>query len=140
MPQYLWIRIAVVVAVIGASIWYLYPPGRTINLGLDLQGGIHLVLGVEVDKALENVVERAGADLRAALEKKGIGAQVTRQGATSVLVQLNSPQAFNDAQTVMKDFTNFTAKSSDAAAGRVELALTESEATRLRDFAVRQAV
>jgi preprotein translocase subunit SecD len=140
MPQYLWIRIAVVVAVIGASIWYLYPPGRTINLGLDLQGGIHLVLGVEVDKALENVVERAGADLRAALEKKGIGAQVTRQGATSVLVQLNSPQAFNDAQAVLKDYANFTAKSSDAGAGRVELVLTESEATRLRDFAVRQAV
>jgi preprotein translocase subunit SecD len=140
MPQYLWIRIAVVVAVIGASIWYLYPPGKTINLGLDLQGGIHLVLGVEVDKALENVVERAGADLRAALEKKGIGAQVTRQGATGVLVQLNSPQAFNDAQGVVKDFTNFTVKSSDAAAGRFEMALAESEASRLRDFAVRQAV
>jgi preprotein translocase subunit SecD len=140
MPQYLWIRIAVVVAVIGASIWYLYPPGKTINLGLDLQGGIHLVLGVEVDKAVENVVERAGADLRTALEKKSIGAQVTRQGSTGVLVQLNSPQAFNDAQAVLKDYTNFTTKSSDAAAGRVELALTESEVTRLRDFAVRQAV
>jgi preprotein translocase subunit SecD len=57
-----------------------------------------------------------------------------------VLVQLNSPQAFNDAQAVLKDFTNFAAKSSDAAAGRVELALTESEVARLRDFAVRQAV
>jgi preprotein translocase subunit SecD len=140
MPQYLWIRIAVVVTVTAASIWYLYPLGKTINLGLDLQGGIHLVLGVEVDKAVENVVERAAADLRSALEKKSIGVQVTRQGSTGVLVQLNSPQAYNDAQAVLKDYTNFTTQSSDATAGRIELALTESEVTRLRDFAVRQAV
>jgi preprotein translocase subunit SecD len=140
MPQYLWIRIAVVVAVIGASIWYLYPPARTINLGLDLQGGIHLVLGVEVDKAVEAVVERTADELRGALEKKGIGAQATRQGPAGVLIQLTSPQAFNDAQGVLKDFQNFTVKSSDAAAGRIELALTESEVGRLRDDAVRRGV
>jgi preprotein translocase subunit SecD len=65
---------------------------------------------------------------------------VTRQGSTGVLVQLAAPQAFNDAQAVLKDFTNFTTRASDAAAGRVELALTESEVARIRDFAVRQAV
>src|SRR5262245_47802027 len=107
MPQYLWIRIAVVVAVIATSVCYLYPPGKTINLGLDLQGAIHLVLGVDVDKALEAVVERSAVELRGALEKKGIGAQVSRQGTTGVQVQLTSPQAVNDAQGVLKDFTTF---------------------------------
>jgi preprotein translocase subunit SecD len=140
MPQYLWIRIVVVVTVIAASVWYLYPMGKTINLGLDLQGGIHLVLGVEVEKALEAVVERSAAELRGALEKKGIGAQVSRQGTTGVQVQLTAPQAVNDAQGVLKDFTNFTTRSSDPAAGRIELALTESEVTRLRDDAVRRGV
>ncbi|MBI3458411.1 MAG: protein translocase subunit SecD [Candidatus Rokubacteria bacterium] len=140
MPRYLWPRIAVVAAVIAASIWYVYPPRKTINLGLDLQGGIHLVLAVDVDKALENVVERSGADIRAALEKKGIGAQVTRQGATALLVQLTSPQAFKEAQTVINEFPTFTTRSADAAAGRTELGLTDKEAARLRDFAVRQGV
>ena len=129
-----------VVAVITASVWYLYPPGKTINLGLDLQGGIHLVLGVEVDKALEAMVDRSAAELRGALEKKSIGAQATRQGSTGVLIQLTSPQAFNDAQVVLKDFANFTTRSSDAGAGRIELALTESEVARLRDDAVRRGV
>ncbi|HEV8675170.1 MAG TPA: protein translocase subunit SecD [Methylomirabilota bacterium] len=140
MPRYLWLRIAVVAAVIGASVWYVYPPRRTINLGLDLQGGIHLVLGVDVDKALENVVERTGTDVRAALEKKGIGAQVTRQGTADLLVQLTSPTSFKDAQNVLADFPFFTTRSADAAAGRFELTLTEQEAARLRDFAVRQGV
>ena len=139
MPRHLWIRVALVVLVIAGAIWYLYPPAKAINLGLDLQGGIHLVLRVDVDKALENVVERAASDVRSALEKKGIGAQVTRQG-TALIVQLTSPQAFNDAQKVLGDFNTFTTRTTDATAGRVELALTENEAKRLRDFAVRQGV
>jgi preprotein translocase subunit SecD len=140
MPRYLWLRIAVVVTVIAASVWYLYPLRKTINLGLDLQGGIHLVLGVDVDKAVENVVERAGSDIRAALEKKGIGAQVTRRGVTDLVVQLTNPQTFDQAQAVFPDFGSFAIKTTDKAAGRVELALTEKEAARLRDFAVRQGV
>ena len=50
MPRRLWLRTVLVVLVVAGSIWSLYPPRKTINLGLDLQGGIHLVLGVEADK------------------------------------------------------------------------------------------
>jgi preprotein translocase subunit SecD len=39
-------------------------PDASINFGLDLVGGIHLTLGVEVDKALENSLARMGADIR----------------------------------------------------------------------------
>jgi len=46
MPRNFRTRAAIVLVVLIASIWALYPPKKTINLGLDLQGGIHLVLGV----------------------------------------------------------------------------------------------
>src|SRR3990172_1018406 len=101
MPRYLGLRIALVAAVIAAAVWYVYPPRRTINLGLDLQGGIHLVLGVDVDKALGSAAELAATDLRAALEKKGIGAQVAPQGATGLTVTLTSPPPFNDPHAVI---------------------------------------
>ncbi|GFH62375.1 MAG: preprotein translocase subunit SecD [Candidatus Desulfovibrio kirbyi] len=39
-------------------------PSGKINLGLDLKGGIHLTLGVEVDKAVSNALALAGQDLR----------------------------------------------------------------------------
>src|SRR6266545_1807883 len=125
MPRYLWLRIAVVTVVIAGAAWYLYPPRRTINLGLDLQGGIHLVLGVEVEKALASAAERTAADIRGALEKKGIGAQVTAQGTNAVLVMLTSPQAAKDAQGVLNEFQTLTVRTADAAAGRFELTLTE---------------
>lgn len=41
-----------------------YLPDSRINLGLDLKGGIHLTLGVEVAKAVSNSLALTGQDLR----------------------------------------------------------------------------
>lgn len=45
------------------SWWSRFLPTDRIQLGLDLQGGSHLVLEVKVEKAVENTVERLKADL-----------------------------------------------------------------------------
>jgi preprotein translocase subunit SecD len=58
MPRHLRFRIALVVVVIAVSAWYLYPLKSAINLGLDLQGGIHLLLGVEADKHVASQTDR----------------------------------------------------------------------------------
>ena len=50
MPKHLRLRIALVLVVVAVSVWYLYPLKSAINLGLDLQGGIHLMLGVEAER------------------------------------------------------------------------------------------
>src|SRR5216684_2675960 len=89
MRRNLGLRIGLVVVVIAVSVWYLYPPRTSINLGLDLQGGIHLVLGVDVDKALEAQVERAGNTVRGELEKKGIAiSKIERRGIADLAIQI----------------------------------------------------
>jgi preprotein translocase subunit SecD len=141
MRRHLGFRIGLVVVVVLGSLWYLYPPKKTINLGLDLQGGIHLVLGVETDKALASQTDRAAEDLKGALEKKGIGVtKVAREGNTAVVVQLASPQNWNDAQTVAAEFVNFERRNADQGAGRFTLAMADKEIGRLRDLSVRQGV
>ena len=72
MPRHLRLRVGLVLVVVAVSVWYLYPLRSSINLGLDLQGGIHLVLGVDAEKALENQIERTAADAKAALDRKAI--------------------------------------------------------------------
>jgi len=148
------LRIGIVAAVFVASLGYLdahlmvarllgynVAAPKPINLGLDLQGGIHLVLGVEVDKALEAQVERAGDTMRADLEKKGIGvAKIERRSATELVVQLASPQTWNDAQAVFRDMAIFETKEADQAAGRAVLALRPREAALLRELAVKQGL
>jgi preprotein translocase subunit SecD len=141
MRQNLWFRISLVGVVIALCVWFLYPPKKTINLGLDLQGGIHLVLGVDVDKALEAQVERAGDTIRGDLERKGIAVtRIERRGPTELQIQLASPQQWKDAQAVWNDMGVFDVKEADHATGRVVLTLKPREAAQLRDLAVRQGL
>ncbi len=47
-------------------------PDAAVNLGLDLKGGIHLTLGVDLDTALANAVTSYGQDLRVEAREKKI--------------------------------------------------------------------
>lgn len=52
--------------------WSSFLPQEKINLGLDLQGGVHLILEVEVNKAVESHLERVVEDLKHDLRKNKI--------------------------------------------------------------------
>src|SRR5256884_489744 len=141
MPRNLRSRVTLVAVVVVLSGWYLYPPKRTINLGLDLQGGTHLVLGVEADKYVASQTDRAAEDLKATLERKGVAVKrIAREGDATVVVELASPQSWNDALTAAAELQNFGRRDEDQAAGRFKLVMSERVVSRLRDDAVRQGL
>ncbi len=71
-------RIIATLIVLGLGLAYMMPsipgvsgsplgkflPGDPVNLGLDLKGGIHLTLGVDMDTAMHNNLARIGDDLK----------------------------------------------------------------------------
>jgi protein-export membrane protein SecD len=58
---------------------------REFKLGLDLQGGLHLEYSVAVDEAVENKLDRVGAELEAAFrEKKDVKVSAQRKGLDEV--------------------------------------------------------
>lgn len=79
-------RIALSMLVFFVSVIYVLPsvpgiqgsplakllPKAQISLGLDLKGGIHLTLGVDVAKAVANALAQTGQDLRAEAQRSGI--------------------------------------------------------------------
>src|SRR5262249_11788468 len=134
MPRNLWGRSSIVAGVLAASLWYLYPPGKTINLGLDLQGGIHLGLGVDVDQYIATQTERAAEDLKAGLERKGVAVKrVARDSLSGVVVELANPASWNDALTVAGEFGAFEIGQRDEKAGRFTLAMRDRQVNQLRD-------
>ncbi len=127
--------------VLAVSLWYLYPPRKSVNLGLDLQGGIHLVLGVDVDKYVASQTERAAGDLKSGLERKGVAVKrVVREGLSTIVLELANTTNWNDALTVAAEFTAFEVAQRDDKAGRFTLAMRERQITQLRDDAVRQGL
>jgi preprotein translocase subunit SecD len=74
-------RIGIIVAVIVLSIWAFVPPREKIKLGLDLKGGVHLVLRVKTDDALRVETETTVERLRDSLTREGV--QFSKVEATS---------------------------------------------------------
>lgn len=60
-------------------------PGKTVNLGLDLQGGSHLLLKVEMDEVIAERIDGLSGTARSVLRKERIrpvGLRKTRDGIT----------------------------------------------------------
>ena len=123
--------------------WSTFLPASRIQLGLDLQGGTHLVLEVKVDKAIENSVERLRADLIKIAREKGVsGLSVEREG---LRLHIKAPAAnAEQARGIFKsEFGNLVeAKPSQTISGATDfyLTLSKEELRSLRDYAVDQTL
>ncbi len=65
-------KLGLIVGVVALSAWLIYPPKETISLGLDLQGGSHLVLQVETSAAVKSEVDLAINRIGQMLKEKSI--------------------------------------------------------------------
>ncbi len=86
-------RVIIILGVITASLFLTFPIQKHVNLGLDLKGGMHLILHVETEKleanAKNDAVLRAIEILRNRIDSIGVGETVIqRQGENEILVQL----------------------------------------------------
>jgi preprotein translocase subunit SecD len=125
------------------SWWGSFLPTDRINLGLDLQGGSHLVLGVKVDKAIENNVERVRGELTNVFREKGVsGVTVEREG-TQLQIKVSAANAERVRGILKSDFAYLAeAKTPQTSAGSTEfyLTLSKDEMRSLRDYAVDQSL
>lgn len=86
-------RFLVILGITAAAIYFAFPIEKHINLGLDLKGGMHLVLKVENEKlsgqAKEDAVLKAIEILRNRIDGLGVGETLLqRQGENEILIQL----------------------------------------------------
>src|SRR5882672_414273 len=76
-----------------------WAPARHLNLGLDLQGGIHLVMKVEVDRAVREKAVRRAEEIHADLERRDIkGAEVKGDPETGIVTVLAKGDTFTKAK------------------------------------------
>lgn len=86
-------RFLIIFAILAACLWFSFPLQKRINLGLDLKGGMHLILRVQTEKLSENArkdaVMRAMEILRNRIDGLGVGETTIQiQGENQILVQL----------------------------------------------------
>ncbi|ADW19084.1 protein translocase subunit secF;protein translocase subunit secD [Desulfobulbus propionicus DSM 2032] len=121
---------------------YLAPAG--LKLGLDLQGGMHIVLQVDLDKAAENSLDLSASDFKSALAAKNINAVRMDTGTpNAILFTLPNTSAIETVKQILKEnFPNLDSQV-EAEAGtfpRITLRLKSEEVEFIRKNAVNQSL
>jgi preprotein translocase subunit SecD len=113
-----------------------------IHLGLDLKGGIHLVLQVMTDDALNATVDDAVGSARGQAASKGITiASAHRIDATSFEVAGTEPARVKDMRDILRDyFRSPDWEVREPAEGRFVVRMTDPYVNALRDRTVKEAI
>ncbi len=131
------ILILVVVALAG---WSAYPLSEEIKLGLDLRGGMHLVLEVQTEDAVVSEMDRAAERIREEAREEGLtGVQVNR-GEDHSLIVTGVAQGEGDAAVGRIRQSYLPEWEWDRAGDRIVFELPLGAVEEVRNQAVRQAL
>jgi preprotein translocase subunit SecD len=114
-------------------------PSRRLNLGLDLQGGIHLAMGVDVDRAVKAKVARRADELEQFLKEKGVAVTGAAPVGDGTRVELRAADLQQVRSTVLDQYGDEMQEVSGAPEGAAWFGF---RAQAIRDFqakAVEQA-
>ncbi len=132
--------------------WPGWIPNQQINLGLDLQGGSHLLLEVDVDTVISDRLESLESEVRRTLRSKRINYTGIGIEELAVRVRLTNPEQRDEAVEALRDlsqpittnaFLNVGAQDLEVSvdeSGIARLLLTDEAIAERRRAAVEQSI
>jgi len=121
-----------------------YFPKDKIRLGLDLQGGMHLVLEVQTEKAVESTVERLSNNLKETLMDKNIRFKnLERVKGVDISLEIAGKEAGDELGKVLHDnFPDLEIRNSEIVDGKEKtfLKLKDKKIEDVKKFAVEQSL
>ncbi|MHB8110444.1 MAG: protein translocase subunit SecD [Syntrophorhabdaceae bacterium] len=124
------------------GVWKKYLPSDKIHLGLDLKGGMHLLLELDTTKLMDNIVERRVGTLKDAMISDGVRFLGIDRKGSAIEVSVRPDQK-------EKLFNVVGSKFSDLKAGparqegdllKVDFVLPETQLASIKENAVNQAL
>jgi preprotein translocase subunit SecD len=145
-----WRAVSVIVVII-VSVVYILPtinpslwPHKKINLGLDLQGGMHLVLEVDTEKAVESTIERISQEMRSFLKNEHIRhISLNRIDGSRISVELQGQENIDKFQKLLdKEFKDLRilSRSTHNETLTMILDLPDKESSQIKKLATEQAL
>ena len=124
--------------------WKTYMAPEGLRLGLDLQGGMHLVLKVNLEKAEENALEFAATDLKDSLAEQSISAvRTTSSSADTIIFTLPNTSAVDQVREIAtEDFPDITTRieTKEGSFPRIFLTLKQEKKDYIKVHAVEQSL
>jgi len=110
------------------------------NLGLDLRGGVHFLLEVDLDSAVDKARDRALLDVKTELRKAGIRYKSVKQNAGGqLLVKLRQDsQRDKGMRVISRNLTEMNVAAVEGELSQFTVSLAAAEIENIRKFAVEQ--
>ena len=117
-----------------------WPSKNKLVYGLDIQGGLHLVLAAEVNEILQERLSRQGQEIKTELEKEGIKSSF-KSDTSSIFINLEKEGQLETATAWLKksDFiTNFQILKSQGK--EIKLSYYQSRVKKIKEDAIQQSI
>jgi preprotein translocase subunit SecD len=122
--------------------WLRSLGAKPMYLGLDLRGGVHFLLQVDMKAALDKAAERFIGDFRTALRKERVSyIGVTREGQSVQIRFSDAAELEKGRKVITKEYPDLTLNdSSDGEEKLLTATLNQVEQKRIQDFALKQNI
>jgi len=122
--------------------WLSSLGAKPMYLGLDLRGGVHFLLEVDMKAALDKAAERFVGDFRGLLRKERIAyVSVTRQGQAVEIRFAGAVESAKAKKIISKQYPDLTLKeTSNGSEQIITTSLNVVEQKRIQDFALKQNI
>jgi preprotein translocase subunit SecD len=151
------LRSALVAAIGLVAIFYLLPSltdnlpafwkenltKEKIHLGLDLQGGTHLVLEVDTDKAVESTLERTTNNLKETLMEKKVRFRSLERKQGNIVIEMQDGAPGSAMENILKEqFPDLEIAASQTTAGKetATLRFRPKRVAEIKKLAVEQSL
>ena len=135
-------RILLILFTILGAVALAYPLKEKISLGLDLQGGMHLVLEVKVEKAVEASLERLADDIKRDIGEEDLEVDRIKAIFDKLQVNIRMVDALDlpPVKKVMEGYSFFTKVSEDSDGLGLVYELDGDQVKQIEENAVSQGL
>ena len=120
-----------------------WPAKNKLVYGLDIQGGLHLVLSADVDEILLERLNRQGSEIKEELGKQNIKLNISTSNKKPffLFLQLEKPAELETAKEWIKK-SNFSSNLQilEAKSAQIKLAYYETRVRELKEEAIKQSI
>ncbi|HSH54318.1 MAG TPA: protein translocase subunit SecD [Methylotenera sp.] len=122
--------------------WLRSMGAKPMYLGLDLRGGVHFLLQVDMKAALDKAAERFVGDFRTALRKERVSyVGVTREGQSVQIRFTDAAELARAKKIISKEYPDLTLNEVNNGEEKLLTAsLNQVEQKRIQDFALKQNI
>lgn len=120
--------------------WLAAIGGEPLKLGLDLRGGVHFLMEVDMEEALMKMREQMVGEVRTTLREEGIRYRGVEESGNDIVVTLRDGSDVSAASRVLRNAYQGYSTSTDSSTSRVRLTMTDDYLQETRANAISQNI